>query len=80
MGGKFEETKDTLTVYHSDLKGTFIDGHHDHRIIMAASVAARIADGPTIIDHAEFAGVSYPGFYETMRSIGADIERLEVIE
>ena len=80
MGGKFEETKDTLTVYHSDLKGTFIDGHHDHRIIMAASVAALIADGPTIIDHAEFAGVSYPGFYETMRSIGADIERLEVIE
>lgn len=80
MGGRFEETKDTLTVYHSDLKGTFIDGHHDHRIVMASSVAALIANGPTIINHAEFASVSYPKFYETMRSIGADIERLEVIE
>jgi 3-phosphoshikimate 1-carboxyvinyltransferase len=79
MGGKFEETRDTLTVYHSDLKGAFIDGHHDHRIVMASSIAALIADGPTIIDHAEYTGVSYPNFYETMKSLGADIEQLEVI-
>ncbi|MBI9105694.1 MAG: 3-phosphoshikimate 1-carboxyvinyltransferase [Spirochaetales bacterium] len=80
MGGRFEETRDSLTIYHSDLKGTFIDGHHDHRIVMATSIAALIADGPTIIDHAEFTGVSYPGFYETMKSLGANIERLEVVE
>jgi len=79
MGGRFEETRDTLTVYHSDLKGAFIDGHHDHRIVMASSIAALIAEGPTIIDHAEYASISYPNFYETMKSLGANIEKLELI-
>ncbi len=80
MGGRFEETEDTLVVYNSDLKGSFIDGHHDHRIVMAATVAALTADGPSIIDHAEYTAVSYPNFYETMRSLGADIERLETLD
>lgn len=80
MGGKFEETEDTLIVHHSDLKGTFIDGHHDHRIVMAATIAALTAEGPSIIDHAEYTAVSYPNFYETMKSLGADIERLNTVE
>ncbi len=79
MGGKFEETHDTLTIYHSELKGTFIDGHHDHRIVMASSIAALIAEGPTVVDHAEFASVSFPTFFETMKGIGADITRLEEV-
>jgi 3-phosphoshikimate 1-carboxyvinyltransferase len=79
MGGNFEETHDTLTIYQSELKGAFIDGHHDHRIVMASSVAALIADGPSVIDNAEFAAVSFPNFYETMKGIGADITRLEEV-
>jgi 3-phosphoshikimate 1-carboxyvinyltransferase len=79
MGGRFEETKDTLTIYHSSLHGAFIDGHHDHRIVMATSVAALIADGPTIVDNAEYVGVSYPNFYQTMKNLKANIERLEII-
>lgn len=80
MGGEFDETKDSLTIYHSELHGAFIDGHHDHRIVMATSIAALIADGPTIIDHAEYAAVSYPTFYEDLKAIGANIERLEVVK
>lgn len=80
MGAKMEETEDSLTIYHSDLHGAFIDGHHDHRIVMATSVAALIADGPTIIDCAEFAGVSYPTFYEDLKTIGANIEKMEIID
>lgn len=80
MGGKFEEDENNLVIYPSKLKGAFINGHHDHRIVMATAVAALIADGPTIIDHSEFAAVSYPEFYDQMKAIGADIQRLEVIE
>lgn len=80
MGGKFEEDENNLVIYPSKLKGAFIDGHHDHRIVMATAVAALIAEGPTIIDHAEFAGVSYPEFYDQMKALGADIQRLEVVE
>lgn len=79
MGGIFEETHDSLTIYHSELKGAFIDGHHDHRIVMASSVAALIAEGPSIIDNAEFAAVSFPGYYETMKGLGAKITRLDEV-
>jgi len=76
MGGKFDETEDSLTIYHSDLKGTRLNGHHDHRIVMACSCAALAAEGSTLIDSAEFVGVSFPRFYEEMTNIGANITRL----
>ena len=76
MGGKFEETPDTLTIYPSKLKGTTLFGHHDHRIVMACSCAALGAEGETIIDSAEHVGVSFPRFYEEMVHIGAKMTRL----
>ncbi|BEQ14524.1 3-phosphoshikimate 1-carboxyvinyltransferase [Desulfoferula mesophila] len=79
MGGKFEETPDSLTIHHSELKGTHIDGRHDHRIVMATAVAAMIAEGETIIDDAEYVGVSFPNFYEVMTALGADLGRMEIV-
>ena len=80
MGARMEETPDTLTIHESRLRGAFIDGHHDHRIVMAAAVAALVAEGSTTIEDAEYVGVSYPDFYETMNGIGANIERLDVVK
>jgi 3-phosphoshikimate 1-carboxyvinyltransferase len=77
MGGRFEETPDTLTIYQSDLKAAKINGRHDHRIIMATSVAALIADGISEISDAEYCGVSFPNFYELMTSLGAKMELRE---
>ncbi len=77
MGGKFEEAPDSLTVYHSELKGSGIDGRHDHRIVMATAIAGLIAKGHTSIDHAEYAKVSFPTFYEVMKGLGADIELVD---
>jgi 3-phosphoshikimate 1-carboxyvinyltransferase len=74
MGGKFEETPDSLTIYHSDLKGTHIDGRHDHRIVMATTVAGLTADGETEISDAEYCKISFPNFYELMTSLGGKIE------
>jgi 3-phosphoshikimate 1-carboxyvinyltransferase len=79
MGGKFEETSDSLTIYHSELKGAEIDGRHDHRIIMATAIAGLIAKGPTLIDHAEYVKVSFPTFYEVMKGLGAHIELVDLI-
>jgi len=77
MGGRFEETPDRLTIYPSDLKAAVIDGRHDHRIVMATAVAGMIAEGATTIDHAEYVKVSFPNFYEIMKGLGAQIERVE---
>jgi 3-phosphoshikimate 1-carboxyvinyltransferase len=76
MGARIDETQDTLTIYQSELKGVFINGHHDHRIVMATAVAAMVAKGQTMIDHAEYVRVSFPNFYETMKGMGAAIQRL----
>jgi 3-phosphoshikimate 1-carboxyvinyltransferase len=77
MGGRFEETSDSLTIYPSDLKAAKIDGRKDHRIVMATAVAALVASGKTEISDAEYCGVSFPNFHELMVSLGATIERVE---
>ncbi|MEA5016235.1 MAG: 3-phosphoshikimate 1-carboxyvinyltransferase [Candidatus Limiplasma sp.] len=76
MGGRFEETPSTLTIYPSKLKGATLNGHHDHRIVMASACAALVAEGDTFIDSVEHVGVSFPRFYEEMTHIGANITRL----
>jgi 3-phosphoshikimate 1-carboxyvinyltransferase len=46
-----------------------LDSFGDHRIAMAFAVAALAADGECVIENAEAAAVSYPEFYDTLRSI-----------
>lgn len=77
MGGRLEEPdKDTLVIYKSDLHAAHIDGHNDHRIVMAMTVAGlATGGGESVIDNAEYAAVSFPNFYELMSSLNADIVR-----
>ena len=79
MGAKIEEYKDSMVIYKSDLNGTRIDGHTDHRIVMATAVAGLVAKGNTIIEDAEYTRISFPNFYEVMTSLGAKIERVEKV-
>lgn len=76
MGAHIDEEEDSLTIYHSPLHGATIDGHNDHRIVMATTCAALGAEGPSFIDSVDHVGVSFPRFYEEMKGIGADIIRL----
>jgi 3-phosphoshikimate 1-carboxyvinyltransferase len=48
-----------------------LDSFGDHRIAMAFSVAALAADGPCRIDNAEAASVSFPEFYNMIRSLSS---------
>lgn len=76
MGAVVQEEKDSLVVDGdaSELVGTRVDGRHDHRVVMALAVAALIADGETTIETAESVDVSYPGFAEDLRALGAQVE------
>lgn len=76
MGARIEEGEDSMTIYHSPLHGATIDGHHDHRIVMASACAALGAQGDTFITTAQHVNVSYPRFFEEMKGIGANITRL----
>ena len=51
------------------LKGALIRTGGDHRIAMAFSVAALIADGQSTIDDEHCVEVSYPGFYDDLGAL-----------
>jgi len=77
MGAQVEELPDGLRMEGgSPLHGAEIDSAHDHRIALAFSVAALAADSPTVISGAEWADVSFPGFFDLLRSLGAEVELL----
>ncbi len=70
MGAEVEEFKDGLRVSGSArLRGALIDPHGDHRIAMAFSLAALIAQGETEIKDAECVAVSFPEFFELLDSV-----------
>jgi len=77
LGARVEEREDSLTIHggESDLQGARLDGRRDHRIVMALSVAGLVAEGATTIAGAEHVDVSYPGFFEVLEELGADVER-----
>ncbi|HPO71836.1 MAG TPA: 3-phosphoshikimate 1-carboxyvinyltransferase [Armatimonadota bacterium] len=55
------------------LKGAEIDSEGDHRIAMAGAVAALVAMGESVIRGAECVDVSFPGFAERLRQLGAAV-------
>ena len=74
MGVDVEETEDGFAVQGpARLQGTYLDAAGDHRIAMAFAVAGLVADGETTLDGAEWADISYPGFFAELsaRSAGA---------
>ncbi|MDD4181049.1 MAG: 3-phosphoshikimate 1-carboxyvinyltransferase [Victivallaceae bacterium] len=74
MGAKISELPDGLVIEGAPLHGAIVNGHHDHRIVMALVVAALAAEGETIVTGAEAAAVTYPDFIDDFRKIGAKIE------
>jgi 3-phosphoshikimate 1-carboxyvinyltransferase len=55
-------------------KGANVHSHHDHRIAMAAAIAALGAEGPVEIADAEAIDKSYPAFYNDLKLLGVRID------
>ncbi|MCP4135727.1 MAG: 3-phosphoshikimate 1-carboxyvinyltransferase [bacterium] len=77
MGADIEELPDGLIIRKSSLKGVEVDGHDDHRVVMALSIAGLAAKGETVISTAESASVTFPNFKDLMTGIGTQIETIE---
>ena len=75
LGGKAEATEDTLTVYGTGLIGGTVDSVNDHRIAMAAAIAATVCSEPVTILGAECVKKSYPHFFEEYRRLGGNYEQ-----
>ena len=80
LGGNVTITPDGLIIEpNGQLHGGEIDSFGDHRIVMAAAIAALGANGDVIIHGAEAAEKSYPDFFRDYTSLGgiANVINLE---
>jgi 3-phosphoshikimate 1-carboxyvinyltransferase len=46
----------------------------DHRIAMSAALLALRGDGPSTIGDVECVATSFPGFAQTLRDLGAQVD------
>jgi len=74
LGSRVAETEDGMVIDGvPSLRGGTVDACNDHRIAMAAAVAATRADGPVTILGAECVDKSYPTFWEEYERLGGKI-------
>ncbi|MCU0284790.1 MAG: 3-phosphoshikimate 1-carboxyvinyltransferase [Acidobacteria bacterium] len=73
LGARIHINGNWLEIEGTQLHGGVIDSHNDHRIAMAAAVAALNANGDVIIHGDECIAKSYPGFFEDLKKIGGNV-------
>ncbi|HOK79301.1 MAG TPA: 3-phosphoshikimate 1-carboxyvinyltransferase [bacterium] len=74
MGANIQEIEDGLIIRKSILKGASVNGHKDHRVVMALTLAGLIAEGETVVSDAECVAITFPEFFSMMKNLGANIE------
>ena len=65
-----EYSNNQLTVFGGKIKGANFLGYNDHRIVMAFSVLASIANGNSTITDMEAVSKSYKNFFEDLTKLG----------
>ena len=76
MGADITELPDGLIIRKSNLKGCEVDGHYDHRVVMALAIAGFNAVGTTVIKTAEAINATFPEFINLAEDCGYDIQLL----
>lgn len=68
----FEDNKIIVPKQNLEYKGEILNGHNDHRIVMALSLVLSKIGGE--IEGAEAVKKSYPAFFSDLKSLGANVE------
>ncbi|MGN1090413.1 MAG: 3-phosphoshikimate 1-carboxyvinyltransferase, partial [Huintestinicola sp.] len=77
IGGKVVAGDDFLEMNPIEkFTGGEVDSCKDHRIVMAAAIAATMSDAPVIIHGAENVNKSYPRFFDDYKALGGRFEVL----
>jgi 3-phosphoshikimate 1-carboxyvinyltransferase len=76
MGVDITEEKDRLVIKGGKMKGAQVHGWNDHRVVMALTVAGMVA-GKTTVDTVESVGISYPGFFDDLKTLGGIVYKPE---
>jgi 3-phosphoshikimate 1-carboxyvinyltransferase len=71
LGARIGEYEDGFAIHGpTPLHGGIVDSHRDHRLAMALTIAGLVAKNDVIVDQAEYAADSYPGFLEQIHLLG----------
>ncbi len=73
LGASIRELEDGLVIEHSALHGGEVDGHGDHRVVMALAIAGTMCPKPVMIDGYEAVAVTYPDFVGDLTGIGGKV-------
>lgn len=72
LGADVEELSDGMAINGAeDVRGGRCRSLGDHRVCMSLAVAATRAREETVVEGAECAAVSFPGFFETFSALGS---------
>jgi 3-phosphoshikimate 1-carboxyvinyltransferase len=75
MGADIEERPDGWCIRGgTPLRGGYVQSHGDHRLAMMLAIAGAVAQGETVIERADVAAVSFPGFASVFASLGGVID------
>ena len=75
LGGNAEATEEILRIHPANLRGGIVNSHNDHRIAMAAAIAATVCTDPVTILGAEAVNKSYPKFWDEYVKLGGYYEQ-----
>lgn len=75
LGAKVQVSENEMTVYPAAYHSCTIDSVGDHRIAMAAAIAATVTQGKVTILGAECVAKSYPIFWEEYKRLGGSYEQ-----
>jgi 3-phosphoshikimate 1-carboxyvinyltransferase len=72
LGAQVESLEDGFIINGNsgfNLAGTIVDSFEDHRIAMVLAIASLIAEGETVIRDSHCVDISFPGFYNVLKSV-----------
>ena len=75
LGADASANDNTMTVRPGSYRSCTIDAVNDHRIAMAAAIAATVASGPVTVLGAECVAKSYPAFWDIYQQLGGSYEQ-----
>lgn len=75
LGAEVQTEHNRLTVFPAQFQSCAIDAAGDHRIAMAAAIAATVANGPVTVLGAQCVAKSYPTFWDEYARLGGKYEQ-----
>ena len=76
VGVEVKKMDDGLVIKGGKIKGGVVNSFGDHRMALAFSLLGLVAEREVVVKNAEVVSVSFPNYFEIIKKIGGNIEKL----